>query len=237
MDGARFGAGGPPRRLRAASVGRLHGCGDQHPDPARRRAASRCVRHGGALRARPPFGATARGTDRPRRGTAPSHRRHRAAGRLRRRRDVGRVGVADDRAPPVPLSRPRRKPARRHRPDTGRPAHLGGRTGRPGVRPRRVLGDHVDRGGQRAGRPGRLTDLLAGARPLHPSRHHVRDLRVGAQVRRSEHHGIGLDARCGPAWPSSPSGSPTCGPRRAGLGTVPATGDAALGATAAAPPR
>ena len=48
---------------------------------------------------------------------------------------------------------------------------------------------------QRAGRPRRLAHLLAGARPLHPPRHHLRDLRLGAQVRRPRHHRPGLDAR------------------------------------------
>ena len=40
-----------------------------------------------------------------------------------------------------------------------------------------------------------LADLLPGAGPLHPPRHHVRDLRLGPQVRRPQHHGAGLDAR------------------------------------------
>ena len=40
-------------------LGQLHGRGEQRPDPARRRAAPRRLRHGAALRARPPFGPAA----------------------------------------------------------------------------------------------------------------------------------------------------------------------------------
>ena len=120
---------------------------------------------------------------------------HRRAGRLRRRHDVGRIGVADDRAPALLVPGDRGQPARRHRPDPGRPADAGRRARRAGLRPRRVLGDDLHRARQRAGRPGRLADLLAGARPLHPPGHHVRDLRLGAQVRRARARLPRLDAR------------------------------------------
>ncbi len=67
----------------------------------------------------------------------------------------------------------------------------------------------LHRARQRARRPGRLADLLAGAGPLHPPRHHVRDLRLGPQVRGARHHRAGLDARRrAPRLPAR-SGSPT----------------------------
>jgi hypothetical protein len=38
--------------------------------------------------------------------------------------------------------------------------------------------------------------LLPGSRPLHPASHHLRDLRIGSQVRGAEHHRARLGALC-----------------------------------------
>ena len=72
--------------------------------------------------------------------------------------------------------------------------------------------DHLHRHRQRAGRAGRLAHLVAGTRPLHPPGHHLRDLRLGPQVRR----GLGTTASAGPvapcSWPPRSTGWPTPGP-------------------------
>ena len=94
--------------------------------------------------------------------------------------DVRRLRLADDRAAAFPVPGARRQPARRHRPDPGRPVDAGGRARRAGLRPRRVRRDDLHRDGERAGRARRLADLFAGARPLHPTGDHVRDLRLRA---------------------------------------------------------
>jgi hypothetical protein len=62
------------------------------------------------------------------RGRRRDHRRH----------DVGRLGVADDRAAAVPVPDDQRQPARRHRPHAGGAADAGRRARRAGLRPRRV---------------------------------------------------------------------------------------------------
>ena len=138
-------------------------------------------------------------------------------GRLRRRHDVRRLGLADDRAAALPVPGARRQPARRHRPHPGRPADAGGRARRAGLRPRRVRRDDLHRVGERAGRARRLADLLAGARPLHPPGDHVRDLRVRAQVRRASAPPRWA-GRSAPCWSASACRLARLRPpRRAGL--------------------
>ena len=60
----------------------------------------------------------------------------------------------------LPLPGARRQPARRHGPHPGRPADVGCRAGRAGLRSRRVLRHDVDRHRQRSGRAGRLAHLV-----------------------------------------------------------------------------
>ena len=78
--------------------------------------------------------------------------------------DLGRVRVADDRAAAFPLPAAQRRPAGRHRPDAGGPAHRGGRPGGPDLRHGPVRGDRLPRGRQRARRADRLVPVVEGAR-------------------------------------------------------------------------
>ncbi len=81
-----------------------------------------------------------------------------------------------------------------------------------------VRGDRLARGRQRARRADRLLPVVAGARPLHPAHHHVRDLRLGPEVRGGRHDRAGLDPLPG-------------GPGRRGLlaGPGPAVGERPAG--------
>ena len=82
---------------------------------------------------------------------------------------------------------------------------------RPGLRPRRVLGDRLDHHRQRAGGAGRVVHLLAGPRPLHPPGDHLRDLRLRPQVRRRGDDRPRLDPLRRSCWQLPSSGSSTSG--------------------------
>ena len=132
---------------------------------------------------------------RPRHQAAPaSDDRDRHRRRRDRRHDLGRIGLADDRAAAVRVSDDRRQPARRHRPDAGGPADARGRARRARLRPRRArrhrLADHR----QRPRGAGRVDAVLDDPRPLRPPGDRVRDLRLRAQVRRPPDHRARLDA-------------------------------------------
>ncbi len=62
-----------------------------------------------------------------------------------------------------------------------------------------VRGDRVDRARQRARRADRLVPVVPRPGPVHPADHHVRHLRVRAEVHRGRHHDAGLDPVPGPA--------------------------------------
>ena len=96
--------------------------------------------------------------------------------------------------------------ARRDRPDPGGAADRGRRARRAAVRARAVRAD--DGGHHRLGarRADRVAAVLAGARPVHQAGHHLRDLRLRAQVRGPRHHGARLDAVPGRCWPAAGTG-------------------------------
>src|SRR6202050_452155 len=75
----------------------------------------------------------------------------------------------------------------------GGAAHRGRGAGGAGVRPRRVRRDRLDHRGQRARRADRVAVLLPGQGQVHPAGHHVRDPRLGPEVRRPRHLPAGLD--------------------------------------------
>ena len=125
----------------------------------------------------------------------------RHARRRRRRHDLGGLGLADDRAAAVPLPDDRCQPARRHRPHAGGAADARRRARRARLRSRRVRRDAVADHRQRAGRAGRVADLLERAGPLRAPGDHVRDLRLGPEVRRARHHRARLGALRACCWP------------------------------------
>ncbi|HEX4656034.1 MAG TPA: sulfite exporter TauE/SafE family protein [Streptosporangiaceae bacterium] len=84
-------------------------------------------------------------------------------------------------------------------PDAGRAADACGGARRAGVRPCRVCRNGVDCDRQRPGGPGRLVPVLPRAGPVHQAGHHLRDLRLGPEVRRRRHEHPGLGAVRAPA--------------------------------------
>ena len=67
------------------------------------------------------------------------------------------------------------------------------------LRARRVLGHHFDHHRERPRRHRGGIPLVKGTGQVHPACHHLRDLRLGTQIRRAWDHRAGLGAVCHPA--------------------------------------
>ena len=80
--------------------------------------------------------------------------------------------------------------------DAGRSADARRGARRAHLRARRIRGHDLADPRQRAGRADRLAVLLERARPLRPARDHVRDHRLGAEVRRARHRRHSAGSSC-----------------------------------------